>query len=619
METEELAACDRLIEVLERARLLDRGPALTADDPVREPLLRFALSLLRMRIRPSLCPGWLDKDPVHISVFGGTNSGKSTLLNILLGKSAAGMNVTARFSQHPEAYRRSSLGNEWLADFPSRFSGYERLEGRHPPRQSDQEITEQGYRPAMSVLDPSALQPLAIAEPVADAAVLWDAPDFSTELSRQWMGAVLDSVALAEIVVLAVTDESYADERCAVLYRMVSSAGLALHAVANKIPEGSGRELLDDIKRKLNESWQGKGAALPERCFHRLALVEGESPEQRLSMLLGTEDAGEFRTSIGREAAGGRELKRRVLLDAAAYLGARRDEVLAPLSLEVETAGSWAAGVARITGTEFVDRYRSEYLNGERYEEFNAALLRLMELLEVPGIGPILKALSDVARVPLRLAKGLLKSFFGSGKSDSSQPAEKEALGRFFEAWLASLKSESQLCSRRDAHPAWREIARRLDSGAYQDELVGRFAGAYQDYRARLDREIGARARKIYARLEENPSLLGVLRGANLLGNVAVTGSAVMSGGLTPSDLVLGPAIAGLWRILITEGLDVYVRGQEEGLKKEQFGMMKQLIEEQLERPGRELFVPGVSAAELQAARSDFDRVLAAARRGARA
>src|SRR4051812_14528281 len=85
------AACDRLIAVVERSLAVEEENRRGGDATIRVPLIRFALALLRMRVRPALEPGWLEDDPVHVAMFGGTNSGKSTVLNVLLGRAAAGM------------------------------------------------------------------------------------------------------------------------------------------------------------------------------------------------------------------------------------------------------------------------------------------------------------------------------------------------------------------------------------------------------------------------------------------------------------------------------------------------------------------------------------------------
>jgi len=342
-----LEACDRLIEVVERALAAEASRAADPrDDRQREPLHRFALGLLRMRLRPALEAGWLDADPLHVSLFGGTNSGKSTVLNLLLGRPAAGMDVTARFSQHPEGYRLESLGDGWLARFPSRFEGYCRYEDEHPPRQADRDLSDSGYRPALALLDPNHVTAHAPEAPATTTAVLWDVPDFSTEEARFWIGAVLDTVALADVVLLTVTDESYADARGLSLFRMVSGTGVALHVVANKV--GS-RTLVADIRGKLDAHYAGPGRALPEERFHAFPFVEASSPGARLEALLASDEGRSLRTAIARAASEGPGRKREALAGSVAFLSERLDEVMAPLAAEADLAATWTQLVERTT------------------------------------------------------------------------------------------------------------------------------------------------------------------------------------------------------------------------------------------------------------------------------
>src|SRR4051812_46062610 len=113
-EPQATAACDRLVAIVERSLAMEKKCRAISDAAIRVPLIRYALALLRMRVRPALEPGWLEDDPVHVAMFGGTNSGKSTVLNVLLGRAAAGMSFRARFSQHPVAFRPASMGNPFL-------------------------------------------------------------------------------------------------------------------------------------------------------------------------------------------------------------------------------------------------------------------------------------------------------------------------------------------------------------------------------------------------------------------------------------------------------------------------------------------------------------------------
>ncbi len=600
---EPLAACDRLIALLERALRLEPIHAGARDDRIQAPMTHYIAAQLRMRVRPALVPGWPAYDPVHVALFGGTNSGKSTVLNLLVARAAAGMHATARFSQHPEAYHAGALNDRWLTSAPSRFSDYHCYRDRHPTRQSDDDLTRHGYRPAFAILDLDRLETPALAEPAA-AAVFWDAPDFSTEEAQAYLGAVLDVVALADVVIMTVTDESYADDRGTALLRMLQDSGVTLHVVANKLADG--RELLQDIKGKLAAHKHGTMLSLP--------LVKGRTAQERLGHLMGTAEAEALRQTIACDVARGSQLKRQMLAGAVDFLQRRLGEVLRPLVAEVEMANAWGHMAERLTQRELLERYRSEYLDGERYEEFDQILVRLMDLLEIPGVGPLLRLLSTAVRTPFRLASNVLRSFLGGVKGQPTQPPEQEVLNRLIQHWLAALRSEAQLLASTASHPGWADLVRRLDNLDFSRQLDQTFEHAYGTYRQTVSEEIQRRAQEIYHAIAQRPWLLKILRGTNLIVDATSMMLVIKSGGLNWSDAVLGPLIAGLRHALLEAGLDKYLQTQQRLLKRKQWEAMQEAVEEHLARPVRHLFVAAARAEELDTAQRDVARLSQAAR-----
>ena len=602
-EGDPLAACDRLTTLIERVLRIEPIRAGVRDDVIQEATTRYIMAQLRMRIRPALVPGWLAHDPIHVAVFGGTNSGKSTVLNLLLGRAAAGMHATARFSQHPEAYCPGVLGVRWLAHAATRFRDYQCYHDGHPPRQSDDELAQHGYRPAFAILDLDHLGTPVLAQPTTTA-VFWDAPDFSTEQAQTYLGAVLDVVALADIVILTVTDESYADDRGMALLHMVRDAGVMLYVVANKLADSP--ELLQDISDKLVPHGHGPVLTLP--------LVKGRTPEERLGHLMVTPQAEVLRQTVTREAGRGSQLKQQNLAGAVEFLQRRLGEVLRPLAAEVEMADAWEHMVKRITQQEILERYRREYLDAERYGEFNQTLVRLMDLLEIPGIGPLLRLLSAAVRMPFRLARGALHSIWGGSRAQPTQPPEHEILDQLIQRWLTTLRSEAQLLVSTASHPAWSDLVCRLDSLERSRQLAHTFERAYDAYRQTVNEEIHRRAQEIYQAIAQRPWRLAILRGTNLVVDATSITLVIKSGGLNWSDAVLGPLVAGLRHALLEAGLDKYLETQQSLLKRRQLEALQEVVAQHLARPVGALFVGVARAEELEAARHDLARLSQAAR-----
>ncbi len=594
-----VAACQRLVRLFERSKVLQERGRLSTDDSVRLPLAEFVLAQLRMRIAPALDPRWPEHDPVHLALFGGTNTGKSTVLNVLLGRPAAGMGVLARFSQHPEGYRTASADDGWLSAFPTRFQGYRRFQDASPPRQTDAELRLEGYRPCFALFDINRING-ATSDPCAPGTVFWDAPDFSTEESLLHLGTVLDVAALADVVVLTMTDESYADDRGHALLRLVKESGVALHVVANKLPEPVSPALLDDIVQTLRVSAR---VAAP---VHRLSQSRGADPAARLAALLPSSSATALREALQQEIALGVVLKQRALAGALNLIEHHWHDLLRPLAAEAERGVRWGETVARVTNEAILDPYRREYLEGLSYADFNRALARLMQLLQVPWIGPALDFAGRIVRWPSKFLISAFRRLSRASETRSDQPPERKFLDEAIERWLTALKAEAELEASRENHPAWTPLIREIESPRFRASLRERFDSAFRSYQAELETLVRSRADSLYAKLKESPKRLNALRVANLAANVLSVGFVVHMGGLNWWDVVLGPAVVALNQSLVERGFGKVLESQRTGLKEQQFQSVSSLVADHLELPARDLFQGGARADDLLAARRDF-------------
>jgi hypothetical protein len=277
---------------------------------------------------------------------------------------------------------------------------------------------------------------------------------------------------------------------------------------------------------------------------------------------MATADAERLRQTIARETVPGPQLKRQALAGAIDFLQRRLGEVLRPLAAEVEMANAWEHLVERITQQEILERYRHEYLDGERYGEFNQTLVRLMDQLEIPGVGPLLRLLSTAVRIPFRIASAALRTFVGGGTAPPTQSPEHDMLSRLIQHWLSALRSEAQLLASSSPHTAWGDLVRRLDSPDFPRQLAHTFERAYRAYRQTVDEEIQRRAQEIYHAMAQRPWLLNILRGTNLMVDATSITLVIKSGGLNWSDAVLGPLLAGVRHALLEAGLDTYLQTQ---------------------------------------------------------
>src|SRR5688572_26629465 len=78
--------------------------------------LRLAAALVRNVISPHL--DGQPPVPLHVAVVGGAGAGKSTVVNLLCGTTAAEANPQAGFTRHPVAYTHAA-GRPGEAGYPA--------------------------------------------------------------------------------------------------------------------------------------------------------------------------------------------------------------------------------------------------------------------------------------------------------------------------------------------------------------------------------------------------------------------------------------------------------------------------------------------------------------------
>ncbi len=548
-QASELVASERR-ETAERARPLDN---------------RFALSQLRCRLGPVLSGEWPEGDPFHVVVLGGTNTGKSTVMNLLLPRPLAAMRVTSRYSQFLEAF--AAPDSEWYARFPERFPGYSYHRDERPERQSDADLRARGYRPVVCDFRDDELTP---------GVVYWDVPDFSTEEAQIYMRAVMDAAGLADLVLFCVTDESYADDRGLAVYRLLAEAGVPVLLIGNKLANDPG--LCADIETKWRE-------VAPRAGLETLWLprVEAADADARLAGLAASEARGKLRDAVSVRAAEGATAKRVVARRLLGFLNGRLPKLLRPLAREADAARAWQLELERRAEQDLLGRYRSEYLGSVRYSEYNQTLVRLLALLDFPGIGPILRGTRKLIALPWKLVQTAVHKLWGS--DERPRPPEHQVLEDLIEAWLDELRGFAQKQALATQKPAWQELCRKLGDGAFIESLYEPLLDGYSRYRAALDKEIQTRAEAMLAQLETNPTLLNALRTGNVALNLTVVALAVKSGGLDWSDAVIGPLVAGFMQLAVEYSFEAYLAAQKAALKRYQEREVRTLLETTLVEP----------------------------------
>src|SRR4029077_16653973 len=80
--------------------------------------------------------------------------------------------------------------------------------------------------------------------------------------------------------------------------------------------------------------------------------------------------------------------RQRVVRGADRFLLANQEHLLGTVSNDVAALEDWRS-LVQAGQADFDNRYRREYLTSERFRSFDEALVRLLDLLELPGVGKV--------------------------------------------------------------------------------------------------------------------------------------------------------------------------------------------------------------------------------------
>jgi 50S ribosome-binding GTPase len=516
--------------------------------------LRLATALTRNCIGPLLD----DQSPIplHIAVVGGAGAGKSTVANLLSGASnAAEANPQAGFTRHPVAYTSANGPLSWTGHY--NFLGPLRRLEQAGPSSLDQDV----YQVRRVPVDPTSFDLLK-------DFIVWDCPDMTTWAAGGYVSRLIEVSALADVIVYVASDERYNDEIPTQFLRLLLQAGKPVVVCLTKMREGDAQTLVDHFKKEVLSQ-------MPAGVVGVLA-IPYLSPAQLADT---TALVARYRIPLLNQVAvlGGNPnyARRRTVQGATNFLVRTHEQMLAIARLDLAALEQWQ-NLVQQGQREFDRRYQKEYLETEKFRGFDEALVRMIELLELPGVGRVVSGALYLVRTPYRL----LSSWLGKAmtRPEAAARPEEAVLNDSRDAWIDQLRKEA--AQRNGTHPLWTHLAQNFLNGGLTELTRERFQQGLKTFQGGQSSEVNHTARAIYEELEKSPGLLNSLRGSKFALDAVAIGAMVATMGWAHVwfDFIMVPLAASVTQWLVEFMGQQYVDSQREQTRRRMQLLMVQSL-----------------------------------------
>ena len=491
---------------------------------------------------------------LHMAVLGPTQAGKSSLANVLLNSSVAGVSPLAGYTIHPQGFCNGLSIND--------CTGLQRYFGRFQQLQQAELSKDRHdcYSLTQNTTDSELLPP----------GVLWDTPDFDSIDSATYREGVIRAIALADIVILVLSKEKYADQSVWDIMAAIEELHQPSIICLNKLVEGSESVIIQSLKEKWRQArsdefpeivplYYQKPGGLPVWPESRQQLLKHVANKVRL------DKSAEGRAGIARHDSHTRfeqELLKR-----------HWQTWLEPVFAEHQALNDWYELVDSMIN-QALESYRRDYLNHpHHYETFQLALAQLLNLLEIPGLARVLAGTRQVLTWPVRQIMKLGRK--RRAIADSSY--EIALLNQIAEHTLIQLADKLlDKAEHGQQGQWWRQLNSMLRS--QRQHALQDFGLAAKNYHLFFQQDVESAAYRLYYKLQEQPIVLNGLRATRATADATVIALTFYMGGIGLHDLVLAPAMLSVTSLLAESAVGSYMHKVEAELKQSQFDTVKQAL-----------------------------------------
>jgi GTP-binding protein EngB required for normal cell division len=523
--------------------------------------LALGSALVRNVIAPFL--EGISAPPVHVAVVGGAGTGKSTVVNFLLGRPLAQTNPQAGFTRHPSAFVVGERASTVWPSTPGFLGGLQAV-STPQPADVDEDIYQVHY------LTPQAEEPLR-------DCIVWDCPDMTTWAAQGYIRRLLEVTALADLLIYVASDERYNDLVPTQFLHLLVRAGKLVIVVLTKVAPEQASRLIEHFRQevvgRLPRRADGSLPNLPVLALPWLTPQQRQDPagagaDLRIPLL------NQVLVLLSDPPA----VRQRQVQHAVRFLQNVVGGLQTAVHSELEEYRSWQE-LVRQGRLAFERRYEAEYLEVERFAVVERCRKAWMDMLELPGAGRWLSAGLEVLRTPYRVVRDYVRRWW---EPAVIPPREVDVLREAALAWQNSLHADT--LRRTDRHPFWQRLAQRFPL-----ELLPAWSQQWdslcQQFLRQEQMELEQSCQQLLERWRASPNRLTAARAGKLLWDlIGVVLTVYLTGPLNWYHGLLIPLSVSLTHQVVEGIATAQVEALRRRLRQQRTTDLRQILTGPLER-----------------------------------